>query len=267
MSSVRRALRKLERVAWRALFTRAELARMGRAPNPRLRQLAQAAQATLDHEIEAAEAQQIDAIEALRRELSTSTLPADGAYSIGELCRAASQSPLWTLLLFEIVRACRPARCLELGTCLGISAAYQAAALQLNGRGFLVSLEGSEPRAQLAQQNLRKLGLDEATVVTGRFQDLLPEVLEEHAPFDYVFLDGHHQEDATLRYFDRIAPCLSPGAIVILDDIGWSAGMQRAWQTIRSRDAVAASIDLFLVGVCVVGGVRDTDSPFRLSIG
>jgi predicted O-methyltransferase YrrM len=267
MSSVHRALRKLERLAYRALLTRAELARMLRAPSPRLRQLAHAAQATLDHEIEAAEAQQIDAIEALRRELSTSTLPADATYSIGELCRAASKSPLWTLLLFEIVRACRPTRCLELGTCLGISAAYQAAALQLNGRGLLVSLEGSEPRARLARQNLRKLGLDDATVVTGRFQDLLPEVLEEHAPFDYVFIDGHHQEDATLSYFDRIAPCLSPGAIVVLDDIGWSAGMQRAWQAVRTRDGVAASIDLFLVGICVIGDDGNAENRFRISIG
>ena len=267
MSSVHRALRKLERVAYRALFPRAELSRMRRASNPRLRQLARAAQATLDHEVEAAEAQQIDTIEALRRELSTSTLPADGTYSIGELCQAASKSPLWTLLLFEIVRACRPRRCLELGTCLGISAAYQAAALQLNRGGFLVSLEGSEPRARLAQQNLRKLGLDEATVVTGRFQDLLPEVLEEHAPFDYVFLDGHHQEDATIAYFDQIAPCLTPGAIVVLDDIGWSAGMQRAWQAVRARDGVAASIDLFLVGICITGDNGDDEHRFRISIG
>ncbi len=267
MSSVNRALRKLERVAYRALFTRGELARMRRASSPRLRQLARATQATLDHEIEGAEAQRIDAIEALRRELSTSTLPADGAYSVGELCRAASKTPRWSLLLFEIVRACRPARCLELGTCLGISAAYQAAALQLNGRGSLLSLEGSEPRARLAQENLSKLALDNATVVTGRFQDVLPEVLEEHAPFDHVFIDGHHQEDATLAYFDQIAPCLSPGAIVVLDDIGWSAGMQRAWQAVRARRGVSASIDLFLVGVCVVGGDDDAERRFRVSIG
>ena len=63
---------------------------------------------------------------------------------VSEVCRVSSFSSKWSLLLFRLIRELRPDVCLELGTSLGISAAYQAAALQINGNGTLVSLEGSE---------------------------------------------------------------------------------------------------------------------------
>src|SRR5215204_1409803 len=44
-------------------------------------------------------------------------------------------------LLFRLVREFAPTSCLELGTCIGVSAAFQAAALELNGAGHLLTLE------------------------------------------------------------------------------------------------------------------------------
>jgi predicted O-methyltransferase YrrM len=51
--------------------------------------------------------------------------------------------------LFKLVRTLQPATIVELGTCIGISAAYQAAAQQINHRGRIVTLEGSSTRAAL----------------------------------------------------------------------------------------------------------------------
>ena len=89
-----------------------------------------------------------------------------------------------------------------MGTAVGISAAYQAAALALNGRGTFTTLEGAEPLADI-----------------GRFEDTLDAVLERRRPVDYVFVDGRHDRQATLAYFEQTIPFLAETAFLIFDDI------------------------------------------------
>lgn len=172
--------------------------------------------------------------------------------TVGDICRTASNPPRTALMLFKLIRGFRPRVCLEMGTSLGITAAYQAAALTLNGRGNLVTLEGAETVAGLARENLAGLGLTNVTVVVGRFQDTLDGVLQTHRPVDYAFVDGHHDERATVRYFRQLLPALAPKAVVAFDDIRWNAGMQQAWKTIVGDPSVALGIDLAAMGVCVV---------------
>lgn len=75
--------------------------------------------------------------------------------------------------LFNVVRTTKPDNVLEMGTCIGVSAAYQAAALYLNEGGELVTIEGSEVLASISRENLNSLGLENATVRRGRFQNML----------------------------------------------------------------------------------------------
>ena len=83
---------------------------------------------------------------------------------MAELCVTRSNSAEEALFLFRIVRFLRPFRCLELGTCLGISAAYIATALKLNGAGHLISIEGCPTLVHIAKQNLHHLCLGNTTV-------------------------------------------------------------------------------------------------------
>ena len=64
-------------------------------------------------------------------------------------------------------------RGLEMGTCVGISAAYQAAALNDNGAGRLVTLEGYAELAAEAQELWSNLGLSNVEVIVGRFAQTL----------------------------------------------------------------------------------------------
>ena len=171
---------------------------------------------------------------------------------LGRIVRIASKQPFWCRLLFELVRTLRPASCVELGTAVGLSAAYQAAALQLIDAGHLTTLEGAESLAAIAQHNLGRLGLHRTDVVTGRFQDTLNRVLAERKPVDFLFIDGHHDEAATVGYFTQSLPALAPGAIVVLDDIKWSPGMKRAWRTILTHPQVDFSVDLGAMGLCSI---------------
>jgi predicted O-methyltransferase YrrM len=164
----------------------------------------------------------------------------------------ASKSPFWATLLFKLVRRLEPRSCVELGSCVGISAAYQAAALAMNGKGRLVSIEGSPEIARVASETLSLLQLRNASVVTGSFQTVLPEVLGSASPVDYFFNDGHHDHDAVLQYFHQALPSLAAEAVVVFDDISWSPGMRKAWTSIEEDERVEVAIDLRIMGVAVV---------------
>lgn len=133
---------------------------------------------------------------------------------------------------------------------MNFSAAYLAAAQELNRRGTLLTLEGAPEAAGLARENLKRLGLNERTTVTvGRFQNTLAAALKEQGPADFVFVDGHHAEEATLAYFETLLPQLSPGACLVFDDIAWSRGMARAWKRIASDPRMGVAVDLFTMGI------------------
>ncbi|MHC4591152.1 MAG: O-methyltransferase, partial [Planctomycetota bacterium] len=181
--------------------------------------------------------------------------------SVGEICRRAGMKPFWAFLQFRLVRALRPASCLELGTAVGISGAYQAAALELNGHGRLFTIEGAPKVASVAEENFRKLGLARVSVRVGRFRNVLADVLAECSPLDYAFIDGHHEEHATIRYFRQVLPCLQPKAVLLFHDISWSDGMRRAWRTTRSSKEVRCAVGLPNLGVCVVSQEQPGGRP------
>jgi predicted O-methyltransferase YrrM len=172
--------------------------------------------------------------------------------TLGHISQVVSKPAFWCLLLFKLIRTMRPSSCLEMGTALGVSAAYQAAALRLNRHGSLVTLEGATSLADIARNNFQQLCLDTVEVVVGRFQDTLTNVLTNRQPVDYVFVDGHHDEQATLAYFEQILPFLAEEALLVFDDITWSEGMRRAWNTLAKDRRVDVTVDLGPVGLCVV---------------
>jgi predicted O-methyltransferase YrrM len=165
---------------------------------------------------------------------------------------SASVSPSYGRLLYKLVRDYRPQRCLELGTCLGISTAFIASALSQNGKGQLVTLEGSSSRSAYAEQVLSALKLSEIKFITGPFNQTLDPLLEDYQDVDFCYIDGHHDGDATIHYFEKISAVLSEGAIVVIDDITWSEDMNRAWNTIRKKEEVALTVDTYMMGICII---------------
>lgn len=241
-------------------------------------------QTLLDHH-DQNESEWIRKIESIRKEMDTSSIIVKvtdyGAglpnqtlkgptnqieKQVGEISRSASKPYFWSLFLFNLIRAYKPEKCLELGTCLGISALYQASALKLNGSGMIVTLEGSASLAELARDNFKKVGLDNGSVVIGRFQDTLDEVLKKMGKLDYVFIDGHHDEEATIRYFNQILPTLSEGALVVFDDISWSSGMKRAWKKISEGDNVGETINLRCIGLCIISSGQTNKEHFYIPL-
>jgi predicted O-methyltransferase YrrM len=269
--------KSLKRHARKRLVTPIFIAGLLKSEHPLLRNTGAALKAHRDNRLTADESRLIEAIERVRFDLSISTeiisIPDYGAGSpsedcsvectetvkiitevVGDACRNYSKPRVWATLLFHLIRHSQPRLCVELGACLGISAAYQASALELNGQGRLVTFEGAPPFAVVAVQTLRSLGLHRrAEVVVGRFDDTLDSILGGAEKIDYVFVDGHHDEQATVRYFNRFLPHLAKQAIMVFDDISWSPGMRRAWQHISSDARVDVSLDFSSIGVCLMG--------------
>jgi predicted O-methyltransferase YrrM len=188
---------------------------------------------------------------------------------VAAVYRRAAASPGWGRFLFGLVRARRPRRVLELGTSLGVSAAHLAAGLALNEAeggpsGRLVTLEGDPGLAALASDALAGLGhAGRAAVVVGPFAETLPGVLAAHGPFDLVFLDGHHEEAATIRYFDLIRPHLTPGACVLFDDVEPGRPVRRAWRRVLATTPHAGAADLLGLGLLFLPDAPPADPPAR----
>ena len=244
--------------AARALMA-AALPGLARRPSDAAAAIAAALRDTAMGRIPAEERAWAARIEARRSELPALLADAgetqrDHTARLAEATRAArwmSLPPVWGRFLTRLVRELGPRSCLELGTGFGLSTAYQAAALELNGSGSIVSLD-QERLTEIAAAGLEGLGLDRRVgLVGGWIEETIDGALERAAPIDYALLDADHTEEGTLAAFDAIAPHLSGGAVVVLDDIGWTDGMRRAWQAIGRRPDVSATIGLRRLGIAV----------------
>lgn len=176
----------------------------------------------------------------------------------------ASKPQFWATVLFKIIRKIEPLSCVELGSCVGISASYQAAALNINGKGSIVTLEGSSEIAKIAEETFDNLGIENVSVVIGPFHQTFHRVLEAAKPIDFFFNDGHHDHDAVMRYFNEAVPYLSDAAVVVFDDISWSSGMRKAWTEIEADERVSASIDLENIGIALVN--RDVAGRIKFKV-
>ena len=200
-------------------------------------------------------------IEAFRRRWQSSEQPlVDGSLGDGpewdrgvSLARAvrASKGFRPATLLHLLVQALRPAQVLELGTNVGISAAYVAAALAEQGdRGRLMTLEASPYRLRIARSLHRELGLVNIDYREGLFDQTLEAALEDVPSIDLAFLDGNHRYEPTVRYFEIVTEKAGDRCLVVLDDIRLSEGMRRAWRDIRRHPGVAIAVDLYSMALC-----------------
>ena len=165
---------------------------------------------------------------------------------VAQLARAA-KSAFWGGLLGKLVHHTGARTCVELGTSLGISSSYIAAALPSQGR--LVTLEGSGQVAALAAETLAALVPDRRVdIEVGPFSATLGTVLDAVGPIDFAFVDGDHGEVSTRAYCRQLLPRMRNGGVLVFDDIRWSDGMLRAWRAI-SAETRGVALDLSVLGI------------------
>ena len=149
-------------------------------------------------------------------------------------------------LLFRLVHHFAPSTILELGTSLGITSSYLAAA---NASARVVTMEGSPAVATIARSNFIQLGLTNIELVTGNFEDTLAETLAGMEQVDFAFLDGNHRYEPTIRYFNAVLEKSHANTVIVLDDIHWSKEMEAAWEEVKKHPSVTLTVDLFYIGL------------------
>ena len=166
---------------------------------------------------------------------------------VADIARTAAKSPHLAQLLFRLVNYFRPATVLELGTSLGLTTAYLAAA---DSRHRVITFEGCPNVAAVARETFATLGLSNIDIVEGNIDHTLaPALATLSAPLDFAFFDGNHRYEPTLRYFELCLAHRTEDSVFVFDDIHWSEEMERAWEVIKTHPDVRLTVDLFYIGL------------------
>lgn len=197
-------------------------------------------------------------VEALRKQLKKnnevleihdlgagSRLATSNQKTVGQIAQAALKPRKYAQLLFRLVKHYQPQNVLELGTSLGLTTAYLAAA---NPEATITTIEGSESIAQKAKEGWQQLGCRNIRSITGNFDDVLPDILPSLPALDLIYIDGNHRYEPTIRYFQQLLPKLHEYSIVVFDDIHWSLEMEQAWEAMKRHPQVQYTIDIFFLG-------------------
>ncbi len=165
---------------------------------------------------------------------------------ISKIVRKSVKKEKYGHLLFMMIRHFKANSILELGTSLGITTAYLASA---HPNTKVITVEGSESIAKVAQENFDKLQLKNIQLIVGNFDDELKKICENCKGFDLIFIDGNHRELPTIDYFNTVLPYCHNDTILLFDDIHWSEEMQEAWEFIKNHPKVSLTIDIFEMGI------------------
>ncbi|MCH2223816.1 MAG: class I SAM-dependent methyltransferase [Crocinitomicaceae bacterium] len=160
---------------------------------------------------------------------------------VSKILSNSSSKGKYGKLLYQISKHYRPERTLELGTSLGVGTHY----LHLGfPEGKITTIEACPNTRSIALENL-PTGINS---IQSTFSNYLPQIAKS---FDLVFIDGHHDGDALLKYLEESDQFTHDDTIFILDDIRWSASMKAAWNKIIDNPKYNVTLDFFRVGIIV----------------
>lgn len=163
---------------------------------------------------------------------------------ISEIVRNSSSESKIARLLFHCGRYHKAKNVLELGTSLGLTTQYLAA---IGEECSVDTVEGSEAIYELAYNHLKNR--ENVNCHLGQIDEVLPKYLNEIEHVDLAYLDANHTFEATMRYVKMILPKVLPSSIIVVGDIHWSEGMERAWKSLCALEQVTLSVDLFHCGL------------------
>lgn len=136
----------------------------------------------------------------------------------------------------------RPGVIVEVGTAFGVSGMYWVAGLAQAGGGVLLTFDPNETWHAIARANIARIG-PHAVAVPRTVEDALEETLGGRA-VDLCFIDAIHTGAFVRAQLDLVLPHLSPGALVLLDDITFSGDMAACWAALAEDPRFRASLTL-----------------------
>lgn len=165
---------------------------------------------------------------------------------ISDITKHGISSKKFSELYFKLINFCNAEYVIELGTSIGLNTMYLSKA---NSKSRIYTIEGCPALSEFSSNLFKKHKTDNITPIQGKFDDVLPELLNDLPKLDFFYIDGNHQYEATKKYFEMALKKKHENSVFIFDDINWTEGMQKAWEEIKSHPEVTLSLDLFYVGI------------------
>jgi predicted O-methyltransferase YrrM len=165
--------------------------------------------------------------------------------SISAIAHTSLSSPRFSSLYRKMIHHFNAKTVVELGASLGINTLYLASKQDVQ----VTTFEGSEALADIAMLTFEFAGAKNIRLIRGNINSTLPTYLQSIRKVDFVFMDANHRYEPTLNYFHQLLPKVSETSVLVLDDIHYSAEMQKAWKEITHHELVYGSVDLFRCGI------------------
>jgi len=163
---------------------------------------------------------------------------------ISEIFKISRSSEKYAKALYQLSKHYAPKRVLELGTSLSWGTLH----LHLGYKSAKIdTVEGCPETFQAAKRFFPVL-TNTVLFHNARFDDFIKDLTPADV-YDLIFIDGHHNGEALLRYMKQLQPFSNNQTIWILDDIRWSNDMWDAWQSVLKDEYFHVTIDVFRMGM------------------
>src|SRR2546421_6460985 len=159
----------------------------------------------------------------------------DVKYTVRDVSSPPTQVDLYAWLVAQR----RHETVIEFGSGFGVSGMYFAAALEDNRFGHLYSFEINEEWADVAERAIADVS-DRFTLTRGAFEDHVSAI---PGPIDLALVDGIHTYDFVMKQWQILLPRMSPGGLVLFDDISYGQGMREAWLEISGSPSAAGAVE------------------------
>lgn len=173
---------------------------------------------------------------------------------VNQLLKTSSSNGKFGKLFYQLSKYYQPTSVLEFGTSIGIGSIHFASG---NKNATVVTIEACPETHLLAIENFKKINYDNIAPLNCTFDTFLST--KPTLKFDVIFIDGHHDGTALLKYCEELKPNIHDNTLLIIDDIRWSQSMFDAWNTLKESDDFHVSIDLFRMGIIVPRQIQEKE--------
>lgn len=162
---------------------------------------------------------------------------------VSQMISTSSSTKKEAKLLYRIAKYFKLNSVLELGTSLGMGTYAFALA---NKDSKITTIEGCKNTSNFTKSLFQNLDIDNVNFKISAFSSEIEKI--EETEFDCIYFDGHHNKEATTKYFEALLSKAHNDSIFIFDDLYWSKEMTKAWGYIKSHNAVTVTVDCFHLG-------------------
>lgn len=163
---------------------------------------------------------------------------------ISTWARRVTSQKKFSLFLIKLINWLDAKTIIETGTAAGIN----SCCLALSNVDKVITLEGSNEIAAVADRTINKFGKEKVLLVQGKVQDTFSKTINEYQP-DVIFLDADHRSETISQYLMEIDKLHKTPKAIIVHDIHWSEDMEIAWNEIVSNNSYSLTVDLFQAGI------------------